>query len=461
MPAKIICYELNEVPWRVVDFYVSHRPSSHLAQFLEASSKLTTVTSDGGELHPWSTWPTMHRGVDNSVHKIHYINQDRTSANEHPPLWEIISKANQTVGVCGTLQSYPPMLDSNMLFHVPDTFAPKSDTKPSKYEPFQDLNLQLTSENKAVASKIKISTFLKASKMFLAGVKLRTAFKIFTHLVKERINPLNKARRATMQSHLAFDVFMDCLKNDKPQFVSFFTNHVAGIMHRYWKYSFPEDFGYDLNETPKDQFHKKSVLNAMDIFDTQLGTLMSFSKKHGYDLVVASSMGQEAVEKETRPELKFNDHLVLAKSVGFDAKFEMRLAMQPDVAFEFETSKDLNEFVELTSDVVDGNGEQIFVVRYTPEGLSLNISIAASQKAIEDQKVFFKGESYPLEKFGLEKIIRDVGTGYHQPEGILIWSGASKPMISDRETVKSQQFAPSVLKALGVEVPEYMESPVV
>ncbi len=457
MSSKLICYELNEVPWRVVDFYISRRPHSNLSKFLKKSSHLTTVTSDGGELHPWTTWPTMHRGVDNSVHKIHYINQDRETAQAHPPLWEVLSNANKTVGVCGTLQSYPPIENDHVLFHVPDTFAPGPETHPKKYESFQALNLQLTSENKAVTSKIKPKTFIKASKMFFAGVKLSTGVKIFNHLLKEKMNPLNKSRRATMQSHLAFDVFMDCLKNEKPQYVSFFTNHVAGIMHRYWKYSFPEDFDYQLTKAPKDQFHKNSVVNAMDIFDTQLGELDQFCDKNGYDLVVASSMGQEAVEKEHKPELKFNDHKELAKAIGFKGQFLKRLAMQPDVAFEFSNESELKEFVQLVAKVVDPEGDQIFVLRYEPKGLSLNLSVASSQSAIREDTVLFEGQKYTLMDCGLESILRDVGTGYHQPEGILIWSGDSKPNLSGRQRVDSQQFAPTVLQALGVKRPSYMK----
>ena len=62
---KIVCYELNEVPWRVVDRYLSSRPNSNLAKLIESSSSFTSSTIDSGELHPWSTWPTVHRGVHN------------------------------------------------------------------------------------------------------------------------------------------------------------------------------------------------------------------------------------------------------------------------------------------------------------------------------------------------------------------------------------------------------------
>ena len=37
---------------------------------------IETITEDIGELHPWSSWPTVHRGVDSSKHKIKFINQN-------------------------------------------------------------------------------------------------------------------------------------------------------------------------------------------------------------------------------------------------------------------------------------------------------------------------------------------------------------------------------------------------
>ena len=75
-------------------------------------------------MHPWSTWPTLHRGVSNHLHGIKYINQDLNKAKKYPPIWEILVKNNLNVGIFGSLQSYPPKLNENYSFYLPDTFAP-------------------------------------------------------------------------------------------------------------------------------------------------------------------------------------------------------------------------------------------------------------------------------------------------------------------------------------------------
>ena len=73
---KLIIYELNEIPRKLFDFYVNKFPNSSFAEISNKGIILNTFTKDIGELHPWSTWPTVHRGVYNDVHKIRSINQD-------------------------------------------------------------------------------------------------------------------------------------------------------------------------------------------------------------------------------------------------------------------------------------------------------------------------------------------------------------------------------------------------
>ena len=45
-----------------------------------------------------------------------------------------------------------------------------------------------------------------------------------------------------MQPILSFDLYFKCLNKYQPDFSTFFSNHVAGIIHRYWRDIFPEDF---------------------------------------------------------------------------------------------------------------------------------------------------------------------------------------------------------------------------
>ena len=78
-----------------------------------------------GELSPWVTWPTMHRGVPNVEHEITDLGQNLTNVNkEFPSVQNILAGQGIKVGVFGSLQSYPlPKNLDNFSFYVPDTFA--------------------------------------------------------------------------------------------------------------------------------------------------------------------------------------------------------------------------------------------------------------------------------------------------------------------------------------------------
>ena len=125
---SLIIYELNEVPKKIIDYYISLKPNSNLNKLIKNGFFCETITDDVGELHPWSSWPTVHRGVDSSIHKIKFINQNLDHAKKYPPIWEVLINNKITVGIFGSLQSYPPIKSKYVRFYVPDTFSPKSDT---------------------------------------------------------------------------------------------------------------------------------------------------------------------------------------------------------------------------------------------------------------------------------------------------------------------------------------------
>ena len=77
---SLIFYELNEVPLKVVKSYIKKHKNSNIAK-LSQFFICKTVTKDQEELHPWTTWPTIHRGVCNTKHKIHFLNQDLSEVN--------------------------------------------------------------------------------------------------------------------------------------------------------------------------------------------------------------------------------------------------------------------------------------------------------------------------------------------------------------------------------------------
>ena len=67
---KLLIYELNELPLSVLNWYMAINKKGFFAKRLSSENIYETICSDEGELHPWTTWPTLYRGVNNSKHKI-------------------------------------------------------------------------------------------------------------------------------------------------------------------------------------------------------------------------------------------------------------------------------------------------------------------------------------------------------------------------------------------------------
>lgn len=453
----LIIYELNEVPWRVIDWYVRLKPSSALARLLGRAKTFTTVTRDEGELHPWTTWPTFHRGVNNTQHQIRFINQNLDEAKLYPPVWQSLSQAGKRVGVFGSLQSYPPPKADAYEFYVPDTFSPGCETLPVKYSAFQRFNLRQTQQDGAQASPVQFNGSIANDvlKMMLVGLRLETCKSLAIHIVKERINPLHRSRRAVLQALVSFDIFRHALNETKPDFCTFFTNHVAGVMHRYWKHTFPEDFNAKLT-TDVERFHAGSIAFAMDIADAQLAYLMTYVDAANGTLVVASSMGQEAIDRGAYfGEWRITDVQQFLKAIGWHSPARDLLAMQPDCNFLFDSNADAERFLHLTAGLNDSTGKSIWK-RVQRVGASVNLGLAPSQEAMAAGEVFLTyldetPRRLTIAEMGIQVLKRDPGTGYHQPRGTLLLYGNGVKHDDSRVEIDSTSVRPEILRLMGVD----------
>jgi hypothetical protein len=303
MDKKIILFELNEVPFRIIEQFCAWRPESCIARLLPRMRKLETFAEDVSPLSPWITWPTVHRGVTDEKHRILNFGQDLSEVDaQYPPLWQILSAHGIKVGVCGSLHSFPMPEDvEKYSFFIPDTFAAGSECFPKYVSLFQDFNLKMARASaRNVSRKIPWSTALRVLAAAPGlGLKLETFMDLGFQLLSERVKQSMKVRRRTYQSVLAFDVFMKQLETSKPDFATFFTNHVASSMHRYWAATFPEDygtFGYD-QAWVKAYCHE--IDWTMHKADQFLTRLVHFTRRNpDYQIWITTSMGQAATEAE-------------------------------------------------------------------------------------------------------------------------------------------------------------------
>ncbi len=458
----LVVYELNEVPWRVVDWYVARRPNSAFVRLLRGAHTLTTVTRDEGELHPWTTWPSLHRGAYNTAHGIKFINQDLSAAAAYPPIWESAVAAGLTVGVFGSLQSYPlpAKVEQDYAFYVPDTFAPRDDSFPASCVPFQRFNLRQTKQDGAQAQNVRLGGSVAADVlgMLRGGLRFRTLLRLLAHIARERINPLFRARRSVMQAPVAFDFYYALLQVKQPKFSTFFTNHVAGMMHRYWRQSFPEDFPASAVE-PGDAFHANSIEFAMDIADEQIAKLMDYVSARKGMLAIASSMGQEAIDRGAYlGEWRITDCEKFVRATGWTSPYENVLAMQPDFNFRFVDEAQAHAFAAQMQCLTDSAGASIWK-RAQVTTNTVNMGLSPSPTALQEGQVLVTSPAagaarlMTLQQMGIERLQRDPGTGYHQPQGTLFFWGETVAAHDARSPIELSSVRGMLASALGLETP--------
>lgn len=460
MDRKIILFELNEVPLKILDFYVQARPRSALARILPRAARYETYTEDGGHLSPWVTWPTLHRGVTNHRHGISDFGQALSGIDrDFPPIWRILAGSGVRTGVGGSLHSFVQGESfDDYAFYIPDIFAGEPTCWPRDLERFQAFCLGMARDSaKNVNDRMPA---MQAARVLLdaprIGLRATTLADVAGQLLNERLKPWTIVRRRTYQAVLAYDVFERQLRRERPAFSTFFTNHVASAMHRYWQASFPQDYEKLSFDEEWLRTYQGEILFAMDKADRMIGRLADFVEGDGgYCLLIASSMGQDAVETRpvetmlyvTRPE-PFLEALGLQRG-----DWEPRPAMFPQLNIQVAAGRRaaFREAVES----VRVNGLALGY-RAKDDGF---FSIDFGHENFSQYTVSIAGREYDAVALGIANVeIQDKAgvTAYHVPHGSLLVYGRKVAPGSAATQVSTVDIAPSILRNYGVEPPAYM-----
>ena len=460
---KIIFFELNEVPWRIIDYYTQKYPDSALAQKLPQCYQYETHAVDS-VLSPWITWATLHRGVAANYHTIHHFNQNLTKINlEFPPIWQILSSNGFKTGVFGSLHSYPlPDNLNNYTFYVPDSFATNSECFPEKLSVFQEFNLSMARNSaRNVSTKFPIEATLKLLTHLPAlGLRVSTLLDTAKQLLAEQFKPYRKNRRRTYQTVLAFDLFLKQLKTTKPDFATFFTNHVASSMHRYWAALFPQDyekFGYNSEWVSKYNGEIDFAMSKFEQFFTQLIRFVDSNPE--YTLWIASSMGQSATTAwmvKTQLNLTHAAKLMSALDIPDDAWCQTP-AMFPEFGIVVK-----EEWVEQFRDRLSQLSIEGRFVEFAQKEDGL-FAVFFGQVNLPQKRItnaLFKGRSVPLEQFGLENILIEDETNtnaYHVNSGsLLIYNPQDTKHKEIRKQISCLDIAPMLLQNFSVNIPQHM-----
>ena len=419
----ILLLEINEVPWRLIDRYRDDPSLPNLREFFDRSTQFTSVAVDSGELSPWVTWPTLHRGISNERHRVRDLGQD-PSTFLGTTIWEDLRAAGHSIGVCGSLQSWPPIDPGPEGFYIPDTFAQDARCIPDHVSPLQAFNLAQVRRNGRIVSRglpppgelLEILGSLRRS-----GVSARTIARIASGLIRERADRRLVARRPVYQTLLFWDVFKHHFDPLRPPAIStFFTNHVAGVMHRFWHDVFPEDFQARQVEPAATQ--EPLMRFALGVLDDMLRTAMSWCRTNpALAVVFASSMGQGAVHRESHQgaQLLVRDFDLLMRVSGARAgEYDRRMAMAPQVAVGIADDGRRREIRHDLESISTESGSRFVRVSEIGDNLSVTIGTPLLGE-LRDAPLRIRGRQVSLAEAGLALQDVEAGTGYHVPQGVL------------------------------------------
>ncbi|MBI1857772.1 MAG: hypothetical protein HYR97_01435, partial [Candidatus Melainabacteria bacterium] len=398
---KILLLEINEIPWRVIDKFKNDNRFANINYYFSKSKNFTTIVTDinqnppaeklvhglsrdnvpvainSDELSPWVTWPTFHRGISSKNHKIKFLGQD-VSTFQGKPIWQEFLERGYNIGMCGSLQSWPPLNPGDGGFYIPDTFAHDPKCMPAYIGTFQKFNLEQVQKNGLVIRKnqlISKELFKLLCSLPRLGITLKTYFRVIWQLVSESFNKTMVARRPVFQCIILWDIFKSLYSvTNPPAFSSFFTNHFASLIHRYWSNVFPEDFNENINDKNKSSYCE-TVIYGLKIIDEIIGEVIQFCNVNpDITVVFASSMGQDAIKYTAfegySAELENIDKLFNWFNIKKN-EYKSQLAMVPQFAIEVLNPKVKEKIVNSVNGCFTVSGNKLFTVEEAGNTLSI------------------------------------------------------------------------------------------
>lgn len=453
MGGRVIVYELNEVPWEIIDRFVDRAPGSTVAKVLGRAATATTVNEDPVHLQPWRTWPTFHTGLYAADHGSLELGQDPdTFAGE--PVWDAAALAGRSVGIFGVMQTWPARRPAHGGFWVPDTFASNAETYPTELTSFQAFNLGMTAENSTSSNAPLDGRRMLGAGVDMArrGLRPSSVASIVRHLVRERRDRRWKGARPMLQVLPSFDLYWRLHRRVDPELSIFFTNHVAGMMHRYWgdaveAYSEQHDY-------QRDDVFATFVDAAMRMFDRQLARIVDLvDGRADTTLLIASSMGQGPVPYKHIGECYvLRDPEALRAAFGL-APSEPGLAMHPHWSFRYAREADAEAAVAALQPAQVNDVPLFKSIERAGTTVSLELNGYAGNGPVRLRNgSSTSADVRTLGEVGVavEDRLGGGNTAYHIPEGIWLAYGPRVDADASRRPFSVLEAKPRILSMLGV-----------
>jgi hypothetical protein len=459
---RLLLVEMNEITWSLIDPLIERKKLPTFEWLKRHGAWAAPMSVDlEPQLDPWITWTTIYTGRLQADHNVYFLDQDHNSIMAER-IWEICARSGKKIGVYGSLCSWPPQPVNG--FCVPDTFARDASTYPECLRAIQELNLTYT---RSIRLPMDQDTFWYKAKLGLGlmrlGLSVTTISRIARQLAVEKLKPETRWRRVLLQPYTNFDFFSRLYRQCRPDFATFHTNHVAHLMHTYWKAMQPELFK-PLTTTPDEIKHYGNAIEEGYVSaDRLLKSLLSLIDENTV-MMISSSMGQQPYlnlgkyknGKKIR-QVKSLPRLLQILGVHGQAEAVSMMSDQFNIYSESEYALDL-VYRLLKSAYVEVENGTIPMFYLQRNGGSICVSLIPDEVIDASSRCRFPdAPEGPSFIYGdLVQFNGQVKSGRHHPEGMLIIYGPGIKRGGRIEECNNLDLAPTMLTLMGIPLPEEM-----
>ena len=459
-PRRVILVEMNEITWRLIDPLLATGKLPAFADFLRHGTKASPIAPEvPPNLDPWISWTTVYTGRPQSEHGVRFLEQPPESVTG-PRIWELAADAGKTIGVYGSIMSWPPR--KHVLgFWVPSTFSPSPETVPATLQPIQDLNLSHTRAHSPVlGAQKKPGTLMTVYRLWQLGLRCRTLLRVAGSLARWLVRPHRKWEKVSLQQVINLDFFEHLYKQYQPDLATFHTNHVAHYQHRYWRSMDPAPFLIKPTATEQQRFGK-AIEFGYQIADEALQRIWEFAGPNTV-VIVASGLGQQPYVDEAFPDgrkvVRIRDINQILALCGISTACNPISMMAPQWLLRFSDAGQLAQAERsLRSVRVGTSADGLFAVETVGNTINFNIRQRIMLTANLESPCMFPetGKSVTLGELcdsGRNAQGRVSRSGRHVAHARS--RRCAGAVIRDCSTL---DLAPTILHLLGLPIPQHMK----
>lgn len=481
-PLSVLFFEVNEAEKYFLEKFVAQGKLPNFARCIEGGKLMRTriPTWDAGaekawrHISPWIIWPSVYTGMTPEQHGIVGFGQD-TSRIRGRCVWDVLDSNGISVGVLGSLMSYPPRSEGHAAYYVPESLADDPSCFPEEARPLQEFcvfSARNYSESFGASAATAVKLLLRTKK---SGVTTRNIWRTLSQMPMEQIKgPSFYPERAMLHSYLTWDAFLKLYPTSKPRYASLHMNHVAYMQHRYWRASEPERFSPELSPTDQRFFYSSAermryeqkfahwIESAFRYTDERLGEILNLVDDDTV-VLVGTALGVRPFDPSKgeiyNPVVRLVKERELFDAIGLTG-YTVLHQMNPDVTVNFADEAAAAQAHALLDQLHVHAHEPLFTVQR--KGPQLFLELNMPLRAHKEEELFIRFTARPELAIPLgahihEHCTNDQSTSHHKDSGWLLAYSKGGRITGERDVISVTDIAPTILSLYGIQPQAWMD----